>query len=149
MNNKLKIGVVGFSRNAFDKATAIQKLVQIFAKLLIDKEIDEIEIVSGYTASGVPLIAYQLADKLGVETVGFSAKQALKVRSGVHPVKKVILVGDKFGEESEAFVAYLDILVRIGGGKQSRHEVELFKKMHEHDDLTQILFEEEVDWYGK
>jgi hypothetical protein len=86
---------------------------------------------------------------LGIATVGFSAKQALFVKSGGHPVKKVILVGEKFGEESADFIAYIDLLIRIGGGPQSRHEVELFKERHQGEDLTGILFEEEVHWFGR
>ena len=146
--SKIKIGVVGFSRNQFDKLEATRKLKSILWTLAKDKNPQSFELVSGYTASGVPKIAYILADELGIETVGFSAKQALNVRNGVYPVKKVILVGQKFGDESEKFVEYIDILIRIGGGKQSRHEVTLFQKLHATDDLANLLFEEEVTWFG-
>ena len=145
----MKIGVVGFSRSQFDKKMAILKLRNILEELSEGKNPLQIEIVSGYTNMGVPRIAYRLADDMGMVTIGFSAKQALRVRSGVYPVKKKILVGERFGDESKAFIEYIDILVRIGGGPQSRHEVELFKKYHKGKDLTTILFEEEIDWYGK
>jgi orotate phosphoribosyltransferase-like protein len=145
---KIKIGVVGFSRNQFDKTAATQKLKAIILRLTQAKDPQSFELVSGYTASGVPKIAYLIADELGIETVGFSANQALKVKNGVYPVKKVILIGEKFGDESQKFVEYIDILVRIGGGKQSREEVALFQKLHEGKDLTRILIEEEVTWFG-
>ena len=90
-----------------------------------------------------------LADDLGIKTVGFSAKQALKIKRGVYPVQKEIIVGERFGDESMEFIKYIDILIRIGGGQQSRHEVELFKKHHKGKDLSKILYEEEIDWYGK
>lgn len=143
-----KIGVVGFSRNTFDKKTASTKLRAIIETITAGQDLQTFEIVSGYTASGVPQIAYQIADELGITTVGFSAKQALRVKSGLHPVKKVMLFGERFGDESADFVAYIDLLIRIGGGPQSRHEVELFKKRNEGVGLSEILFEEEVDWYG-
>lgn len=145
---KIKIGVVGFSRNQFDKKAAYLKLKEIIDALVQEKDVSSFEIVSGYTASGVPQIAYKIADDLGLETVGFSAKQALKVKSGLYPFKKVILIGEKFGDESVDFIAYIDILIRISGGPQSRYEVELFKKRHEANALAHILFEEEVTWYG-
>jgi hypothetical protein len=145
----MKIGVVGFSRSSFDKKTAILKLRNILESLVEGKNPKEIEIVSGYTNMGVPRIAYRLADDMGLVTVGFSAQQALRVRAGVYPVQKKILVGERFGDESEAFIEYIDILIRIGGGPQSRHETALFKQRYADQDLSQILFEEEVDWYGK
>ncbi|WP_299433928.1 hypothetical protein [uncultured Aquimarina sp.] len=98
--------------------------------------------------TGVPKIAYKIADGIGLKTVGFSAKKALKIGSGVYSADKKFIVGKKFGDESEAFVDYIDILIRIGGGKQSRKEVAMFKEKNKEQELSNILFEEEVDWYG-
>ncbi|MEO0732591.1 MAG: alpha-ketoglutarate-dependent dioxygenase AlkB, partial [Bacteroidota bacterium] len=106
------------------------------------------EIVSGYTKSGVPKIAYEIARKLGFVTVGFSARQALRVRSGVWPVDKVILRGERFGDESADFVAYIDGLIRVGGGPQSRREVALFRAKYPDGTLARRLKEFEVDWFG-
>ena len=145
----MKIGIVGFSRSRFDKKMAILKLRNILEQLIDQQDHSTIEIVSGYTNMGVPRIAYRLADDMGLTTVGFSAKQALNVRCGVYPVKKVILEGERFGDESKKFIDYIDILVRIGGGPQSRKEVELFKNYHQGKDLSMLLFETEIDWYGK
>ena len=145
----LRVGVVGFSKSQFDKKMAILKLRNKFEDLLDENDSKNLEIVSGYTNMGVPRIAYLLADDLGIKTVGFSAKQALKVKRGVYPVQKEIIVGERFGDESMEFIKYIDILIRIGGGQQSRHEVELFKKHHKGKDLSKILYEEEIDWYGK
>jgi hypothetical protein len=148
MQKPFKIGVVGFSRNQFNKKEAAEKLEKALMKVLSNKSPTEVALVSGYTASGVPKLAYILGDKLGLHSVGFSSKRALSVWSGVYPVKEVILIGEKFGDESQAFVEYIDVLIRIGGGKQSRHEVELFKNRHQDKDLSDLLFEEEVEWYG-
>lgn len=145
----LKIGVVGFSRNQFNQKDADKKLRQFIAQIIDNKDVQHIEIVSGLTNMGVPRLAYLLADELGITTVGFSASQAFRVRAGIYPVKKQIIVGQKFGDESAEFIKYIDVLVRIGGGKQSRHETELFKQTHADKDLSEIVFEEEVEWFGR
>lgn len=145
----VKIGVVGFSRNAFDQATAKQLLWTHFAALQARHRDRIVEIVSGYTAQGVPRIAYELAEEFNFVKVGFSAKQAFRVRTGLYPCDKEIIVGERFGDESEAFVGYIDGLVRIGGGPQSRREVELFKALYAGTDISRRLIEEEVTWFGK
>ena len=144
----LKIGVVGFSRNQFDHKRAQEILEKDFKSLQKKHPNKLIEIVSGYTHMGVPKLAYECAERYGFVTVGFSARQALRVKSGVYPVQKEILVGERFGDESQAFVDYIDGLIRVGGGKQSRKEVELFKSKHAGKPLTSLLKEYEVDWYG-
>jgi len=148
LKKSIKYGIVGFSRNQFDKKAAFQLLDKLFEQITLKHKDKLIEIVSGYTNSGVPKIAYELADKYGFITVGFSAKQALKVRSGVYSVKKVILVGEKFGDESEAFVKYIDGLIRIGGGKQSRRETEMFRELNADQPIERLLKEYEIEWYG-
>lgn len=142
----LRIGVVGFSRNEFDQKSASQILEQEF--LTLKEKYGIFEVVSGYTDRGVPRLAYQLADKLGLRKIGYSARQALKVKSGLYPVHDVILVGKKFGDESERFVRHIDQLIRVGGGKQSRHEVELFKALRPENQTADYLREYEVEWYG-
>lgn len=145
----MKIGIVGFSSPQFDQEKARAILDKNIRHFILDKNPAQIQIVSGYTNVGVPKIAYEIADKLGLITVGFSAKKALTVSSGLYPVQKKIIYGKNFGDESQAFVDYIDVLIRVGGGKQSRNEVELFKTKNEGNDLSNILFEEEVEWYGK
>jgi len=150
MPSPTKIGIVGFSRNAFDKQKAYELMDQEFAKLAAKyPDPATVEIVSGYTKTGVPEIAYTLAGKYGFRKVGFSARQALKVKSGLCGVDKEIIVGERFGDESQAFVEYINGLIRIGGGAQSRKEVALFKKQYAHLPLHRILREYEVNWYGK
>lgn len=144
----MAIGVVGFSQNQFDKAMA-RAIIRTYYEKLADEHNDKIiEIVSGYTNMGVPKIAYELADEFGFVTVGFSAKQALRVRAGLYPVKKQILHGERFGDESQAFVQYINRLLRVGGGKQSRSETQLFKDINRGRDLSQLLEEHEIEWYG-
>lgn len=149
MESSLKIGVVGFSRNQFDKRKAADILFEVFQKLRDKHPSKDIEIVSGYTNSGVPKIAYEIAEKFNFSKTGFSARQALNVKSGVYPVDKVILHGDKFSDESDKFVRYIDGLIRVGGGKQSRHETEMFKLLHQSKPLESLVKEFEVQWFGK
>lgn len=47
------------------------------------------------------------------------------------------------------FVNYIDGLIRICGGKQSRNEVELYKEKQVKGPLKSLLKEYEVEWYGK
>lgn len=148
MQKVLKIGIVGFSRNQFDQKRARIILAELFEELKNKHPEKEIEIVSGYTDSGVPKIAYELADQFHFTTVGYSANQALKVKSGVYPVKKVILKGERFGDESEAFVDYIDGLIRVGGGAQSGRETQMFKDKHIGQPLSSLVKEYEVDWFG-
>lgn len=148
MQKVIRYGVVGFSSNAFDKVEARKILTTCYKNIEAKHADTDIQIVSGYTKSGVPEIAYELADDFGFTTIGFSAEQALTVKSGVYPVNKKVIIGKKFGDESEDFIHYIDHLIRVGGGKQSRHEVALFKEWHgeKADNLVQ---EFEVDWFGK
>lgn len=149
-SGRLQVGVVGFSRPHFDQAAARIELRRLVDELRARHAGASLEIVSGLTNQGVPRIAYELAAELGLRTVGFSARQALRVRAGIYPVDRRILVGERFGDESAAFVASIDVLLRIGGGPQSRHEVELFRARFADDPaaLEGRLFEVEVAWYG-
>lgn len=145
----LKIGVVGFSRNQFDQNRARDILNEEFRLLKEKLEGGRVvEIVSGYTNMGVPKLAYQLAENYEFTKVGFSAQQAFRVNAGLYHVDKEVVVGEQFGDESAAFVAYIDGLIRVGGGRQSRHEVKLFRALHADKPLSDILKEYEVEWYG-
>lgn len=110
----------------------------------------EAELVSGLTNQGVPRLAYELAAALGMRTVGVSARQALRVRAGLFPVDERVIVGERFGDESAVFLARIDVLIRIGGGPQSRREAEAFRAQLEQRGapVEQHLVEREVAWHG-
>ncbi|MCA9659071.1 MAG: hypothetical protein KC486_12060 [Myxococcales bacterium] len=148
-----RIGVVGFSSPHFDQDQARVELRRLLRALLErwPGPLADVEVVSGLTNQGVPKIAYELARELGLRTVGISARQALRVRAGVFPVDRRWLVGDRFGDESQDFIAYVDALIRVGGGEQSRAEVELFRRRFADTPaaLDARLLEVEVTWFGR
>lgn len=124
---KMKIGVVGYSSSRFDHDVAEQLLASAFDILTASvTDSADIEIISGLTNVGIPKIAYELADQRGFATVGISAAQAFIVHCGVYPVSRQIIHGERFGDESQLFVEYIEYLVRVGGGRQSHNEVKLF-----------------------
>src|SRR4051812_16784896 len=113
----LSIGVVGFSRPQFDQDAAKLHLRHGLDDILRRTGVSpaQAELVSGLTNMGVPKLAYELAVTLGMRTVGISAKSALRVRCGLFPVDEKRIVGQKFGDESEAFIGAIDYLLRVGG----------------------------------
>jgi hypothetical protein len=153
MTRPLKIGVVGFSQRHFDQDAARAHLRRFIVALLARPRAAEtpVELVSGLTNQGVPQLAYVLATELGLRTVGISARQALRARAGCFPVDEQMIVGERYGDESQAFVDHVDVLIRVGGGPQSRREVELFRAKHRGDEaeLEGRLFEAEVEWFGR
>ena len=141
----MKIGVVGYIRECFDPSQARDFLKKILYQILEGLNNHEIELVSGYTNAGVPKISYQLAQELGLVTVGFTAKAALNSSFELFPVQKSIIVGEQFGDESKAFIEYIDVLIRIGGGVQSHSEVAMFKEKHTISNLDNLLFEADLN----
>nr|MBP8206580.1 hypothetical protein [Acinetobacter sp.] len=123
----MKIGIVGFSHEEINHEMARSLLLQSFHQLTHRNHHDEpIEIVSGLTNIGIPKIAYQIARELGFITVGISAERALHVKCGIYHVDIQIIEGKSFGDESIIFIDYIDYLIRVGGGKQSHQEVDMF-----------------------
>lgn len=132
----MKVGVVGYSDDScFDHDIA--KALMVIAMDIIEKthKKDKYELVSGLTNMGIPKIAYELAEGRGWVTVGLSSAEAKNY--DCYDVDKEIIEGEKFGDESEKFIDYIDCLIRIGGGKQSMKETKMAKdknmKVYEYD----------------
>ena len=140
-----KIGIVGYSGRPFNKKTARNLLLKHIRFLEKKYGAKNLEIVSGYTNIGIPKIAYEIADEMGITTVGLSAKEALSVDCGLYPVDKIMVVGERFGDESATFIDYIDIMIRVGGGDQSMQEVKHFKEKVKDRKLASVLFEEELE----
>ncbi|MEM6929299.1 MAG: hypothetical protein AAF602_20340 [Myxococcota bacterium] len=77
--------------------------------------------VSGATDYGVPAVAYEVAERLGILRIGVTAHEALEY--DLARLDHLTVVGLRFGDESEAFVELCDEIWMFGGGSQSRDEV--------------------------
>ena len=123
----MKIGVVGYSDDkCFDHDIA-RALLAIGLGIANRMHPDEnYELVSGLTNTGIPKLAYEMAKSLGWKIIGLTAKEGKQYEC--YPVDEEIIVGEKFGDESEAFIKYIDVLVRVGGGNQSIKETAMAKK---------------------
>jgi hypothetical protein len=127
MEKLIKVGVVGYSDDkSFDHNIA--KALLAIALDIVSKshQAEGYELVSGLTNMGVPKLAYEMANSMGWRTIGLTSKEAKQYEC--YPVDKEIIVGEKFGDESEKFIAYIDVLIRIGGGKQSIKETAMAKE---------------------
>lgn len=123
----LKIGVVGYCPpTKFNEADAKDLLARAFDAVLADHpEATEIWVVSGLTDVGVLALAYRAAVARGWKTAGIACAKAESY--DCFPVDTYKIVGHNWGDESKAFLAEIDVLVRIGGGKQSHTEATTFK----------------------
>ena len=121
----LRVGVVGYSDKKFDKKAALELLRQGFDELIGSRK--NVEIVSGLTDLGIPGIAYKEAVERGYRTVGIACKKASEYKC--FECDESIILGEEWGDESGRFLEYIDVLIRVGGGKQSLAEVKSAKKM--------------------
>lgn len=103
----------------------------------------KVSIVSGLTLTGVPKLAYEYANLKSYQTVGISANRSLNTK--IFPCDKIYIFGNNYGDESEYFIEYIDVLIRVGGGKQSLREVEMFKKKVKTNDTN--LIEREIKYF--
>ena len=127
--NHIAIGVVGYSGQKFDEGDAIRLIADAF-----NEAVDRIpfkklpyKVISGLTDLGIPGLAYREAALRGWITVGVACKKAEDYPC--YPVDESHIVGEEWGDESKTFLGMLDILIRVGGGKQSLAEVEEAKKI--------------------
>lgn len=118
--DKLRVGVVGYSNQQFNHNNALSVLQHSFDYL---SQATNVEVVSGLTHKGIPELAYEEAVKRGWRTVGVACIKAFEYPC--FPVDERIIVGINWGDESTTFLKMIDVLIRIGGGKQSHHEAYL------------------------
>lgn len=131
MVNDMKIGIIGYSKQEFNEKIATAKLCAILYDVVKQyklKSPEDMIIVSGLSNIGISKIAYEVAQKLKVKTVGIAPKEVFNYE--LFEVDEQIIVGEKFGDESETFIDYIDILIKIGGGAQSIKEKELALEKH-------------------
>ena len=124
--SKINVGIVGYSAKKFDKKLA-RMLIEKALELLMRDAKDELVIVSGLTYLGVPAIAYDVAKEMGLKTVGVACSKAKEYEC--FKVDEEKIVGTEWGDESETFLKMIDIMIKIGGGKQSEEEAKRAKEM--------------------
>lgn len=124
--DKLRIGVVGYSTKYFNKKDTRAKLEKMIKNITRKNKLP-VSIVSGLTNIGISAIAYQIALEYGYKTVGYACKKALDME--LFDVDKKNIIGNNWGDESEEFLNNIDILVKAGGGEQSKDEVQKAKKL--------------------
>ena len=121
----MNIGVVGYSGGKFDEDIAKALLAIALDVVEENHDAKEYTLVSGYSDMGIPALAYRMAEKRGWKTMGIACKQAFD--NPLYDVDDFIIEGDEWGDESEKFLKNIDLLIRVGGGKQSLEETERAK----------------------
>ncbi len=124
---RLRVGVVGYCPpSKFDEGEARRMINEAYDKINSDFQDNEITIVAGVTNVGVLKLAYEEAKKRNWKTAGVGCKKAYGFEW--FPIdEKPIIVGENWGDESEAFLNNIKAIVRVGGGKQSLEEVRKMK----------------------
>ncbi len=121
--NVLNIGVVGYCPpTQFDAVEARRMIEDAYSQIETLFPEKSKTVVSGLTNVGVLAIAYAAAVERGWKTVGIACKRAEEHE--LFPVDEKKIVGENWGDESEAFLASIDVIVRIGTGPQSMREAQ-------------------------
>jgi len=124
----IRLGFIGYSATKFDFKKSDEILEQIFKDIGNTYSFKDVEIVSGGTEYGIPFEVYKKADEYGYFLTGIICKEGMEDK--LYDLDKIIIIGETWGDESETFIEYIDVLYKIGGGKQSIKEVEMAKKQH-------------------
>jgi hypothetical protein len=152
-NRPLRIGVVGYSDDKkVDELLKSREWVRnnlswVLSNMqeqlqYIHGHCDRFELVSGLTDMGVPGIAYhfvtqgKLNQETYVKTVGFACSKAKDFPQ--FPVDEKHIIGTEWGDESSAFIEYIDALIRIGDGEQSIRECNTFKKLYPNKPIEEL-----------
>ena len=123
----MKLGLVGYCQDNFDENIAGALLALAFIIVEQQYKTEDIIFVSGLTNTGILKIGYKMAEENGWKTVGIACEKYKE--NPCFNVDEKIIVGEDWGDESETFLNYVDVIIRVGGGKQSMKEIEEAKKM--------------------
>ncbi len=121
----LQVGIVGYSGTPFDLEAGRLLVREALDWVIETYPSERYALVSGLTDMGIPGLAYREAQARGWWLVGIACKRARKMRC--FPVDQRLLVGREWGDESEAFLRFIDVLVKVGGGRQSIREYATFQ----------------------
>lgn len=125
---EIRIGVVGYCPpTKFDEVKARLMIFNAFNQVNNLYPCASKSVVSGLTNVGVLKIAYEEAKKREWKTAGIACKKAENYE--LFPVDEKIIIGENWGDESQTFLDNIDIIIRIGTGKQSITETEEAKRL--------------------
>lgn len=157
----LRIGVVGYSDETKirDRLKSFSCVEAILTTSLLTMEsmlesrngsCNSFQMVSGLTNLGVPKIAYSLSKKgshnkeIFTKTVGFACAKAKDFPQ--FPVDEKHIIGTEWGDESSAFLDYIDGLIRIGDGEQSIKECHDFKLKYPTKPIIEVSDDMVIQW---
>jgi len=112
----MKIGFIGYSETKFD-ITKANNIIKHIKNNINEND----EIVSGATMYGIPKLVYNSFKNN--KKIGIMCKQGYNC--DLYPCDIIYVIGDNWGDESQFFIDYIDVLYKIGGGKQSIKEKQL------------------------
>jgi hypothetical protein len=123
----MRVGLVGYSAQKFDQSKALEYISEAFdvVEELFGAETRHI-LVSGLTNLGIPRIGYMEAERRCWHLVGIACRKAADY--DCYPVHERFYIGNNWGDESARFLDSIDILIRIGGGEQSKRETALARE---------------------
>lgn len=126
----LKVGVNGFHARAQDKVVIWNLISRGFDRIMSETGATELHVISSLSDSGVPQAAYHIARQRGWNCGGIAPKAVMRQRIFPMNVDGDIMkiVGNRWGDESEAFINECDVLLRVGNSRQSMDEAELAEK---------------------
>jgi hypothetical protein len=121
--NVLKLGVIGSTHD--DAAAA-----QVLSTLLVDLQATSrrrVIVVTSWLAEGVALVAFREARRLNLSTVGFGNKcHKLNPDAKLLDCDEVYIVGRNEGDETLAFMTFIDGLVLLGDRAGDHHDRQVF-----------------------
>jgi hypothetical protein len=133
--NVLKLGVIGSTR---DEALA----AQVLSTLLVDLQVTSrkrVIVVTGWLAEGVALVAWREARRLGLPTVGFGCKLHKQNPDAKRlDCDEVYIVGRNEGDETLAFLTFIDGLVLLGDALHDRQTFREFSSTKPKFDLSTL-----------
>ena len=126
----LLVGIAGFSGSWSNNTRPDAELVarRMLRSLFEEAQAEHaVWCVSGATNTGVPAVAYEVAEELSIHRVGITAAAAYSFP--IASLHHLVVVGKRFGDESRVFVDLCERFWLLGGGAQSENEIRMAHAM--------------------
>ncbi|MFT4977926.1 MAG: hypothetical protein ACI8S6_003833 [Myxococcota bacterium] len=114
------LGVVGSSGGMPHPPPEAEAALSALLREASEAHGERLWVVSGATDVGVPGLTHRLCRAAGIQTAGLTAAQGLEY--SLAPLDMLIVVGERFGDESDDLLALCDALIILGGGPQAERE---------------------------